>query len=92
LEWVVWVMRWTPLRVSATRLFPRSAMKANCDNWEQPDTFVYLHNLRLTQPGAIQQIQAGYMNEFTDQKQEPTSALIKPTTSEIQQVLDMPRL
>ena len=21
-------------------------MKANCDNWEQPDTFVYLHNLR----------------------------------------------
>ena len=32
------------------------------------------------------------MNEFMDQKQEPTPALIKPMTSEIQQVLDLPRL
>ena len=62
------------------------------DNWEQPDTFVYLHSLRLTQLGAIQRLQAGSMNEFRDQKREPTPALIKPMTSEIQQVSDMPRL
>ena len=72
--------------------FPKSAMKANCDNFEQPDTYVYPHNLRLTQPGAIQEIQGRYMNDFMDQKQEPTPATLKQMTTEIQQVLDMPRL
>ena len=72
--------------------FPKSAMKANCDNFEQPDTYVYPANLRLTQPGAIQDVLNTYMNDFMDQKQEPTPANIKQMTTEIQQVLDQPRL
>ena len=72
--------------------FPKSAMKANCDNFEQPDTYVYPHNLRLTQADAIQPILDHYINDFMDQKQEPTPAIMKQMTSEIQQVLDQPRL
>ena len=32
------------------------------------------------------------MNDFMDLKQEPTPAIIKQMTTEIQQVLDQPRL
>jgi hypothetical protein len=72
--------------------FPKSAMKANCDNFDQPETYVYPANLRLTQPGAMQDILNGYLNDFMDLKQEPTPATIKEMTAQIQQVLDQPRL
>jgi multiple sugar transport system substrate-binding protein len=72
--------------------FPKSAMKANCDNFEQPETYVYPANLRLTQPGALQSVLDPYLNDFVDLKQEPTPAVIKQLTTEAQQVLDQPRL
>ena len=67
-------------------------MQANCDNWEQPDTYVYPHNLRLLGDGHIQPILDRYMNAFLDLQMEPTPATVKEMTSEIQKVLDMPRL
>ena len=72
--------------------FPKSAMKANCDNFEQPDTYVYPANLRLTQPGAIQDILNKYINDIFDGKQDATPAILKQMTTEIQQVLDQPPL
>jgi len=67
-------------------------MKANCDNFEQPDTYVYPANLRLTQPGAIQDILNKYINDIFDGKQDATPAIMKQMTTEVQQVLDQPRL
>ena len=72
--------------------FPKSAMQANCDNFEQPDTYVYPHNLRLIGDGHIQPILDKYVNGFLDLTMEPTAAVVKEMTSEIQKVLDMPRL
>ena len=46
--------------------FPKSAMKANCDNFEQPDTYVYPANLRLVAPTGFQPILDKYMNDFMD--------------------------
>ena len=72
--------------------FPKSAMQANCNNFEQPDTYVYPANLRLVAPTGFQPILDKYMGEFMDLVQEPTPANIKQMTIEIQQVLDQPRL
>jgi hypothetical protein len=72
--------------------FPKSAMKANCDNIDQPESYTYPGNFRLTQPGAIQEILNRYLNDVADLKQEPTPALLKEMTGEIQNVLSMPRL
>jgi ABC-type glycerol-3-phosphate transport system substrate-binding protein len=72
--------------------FPKDAMKANCDNFEQPETYVYPANLRLLQAGSIQPILDTYINDFVDLKQEPTPATVKQMVTEIQQVLDQPRL
>jgi multiple sugar transport system substrate-binding protein len=72
--------------------FPKSAMKANCDNIEQPDTYVFPANFRLTQPGAIQEVLNKYLNDVMDLKQDPNPAFLKQMTTEIQTILDMPRL
>lgn len=72
--------------------FPKSGMKANCDNIDNPESYTYPANFRLTQPGAIQEIINRYLNDIADLKQEPTPAVMKELNSEIQKVLDMPRL
>jgi ABC-type glycerol-3-phosphate transport system substrate-binding protein len=72
--------------------FPKEAMQANCDNIVQPDSYVYPANFRLTQPGAVQEVLNKYLNDIADLKQEPTPAIMKQMTQEIQVVLDMPRL
>ena len=72
--------------------YPKSAMKANCDNFEQPDTYVYPANLRLTQPGAIQDVLNKYINDIFDGKQDATPAIMKQMTTEVQQLLDQPML
>jgi multiple sugar transport system substrate-binding protein len=72
--------------------YPKTAMKANCDNIDQPDSYVYPANFRLTQPGAVQEVLNKYLNDIADLKQEPTPAIMKQMTQEIQVVLDMPRL
>ncbi len=72
--------------------FPKSAMQANCDNFDRPETYVYPANLRLTQPGAVQTVLDKYLNDFVDLKQEPTPAILKEMTAEVQTVLDQPRL
>ena len=72
--------------------FPKSAMKANCDNIDQPESYTYPGNFRLTQPGAIQEILNKYLNDVADLKAEPNPSYIKEMTSEIQKILDMPRL
>ena len=72
--------------------FPKSAMQANCDNFEQPDTYIYPANLRLQGDGGIQPILDKYINNWMDLKDEPTPANIKEMNSEIQKVLDLPRL
>jgi multiple sugar transport system substrate-binding protein len=72
--------------------FPKSAMKANCDNIDQPETFTYPHNLRLAVPGGVNEIVARYLNDVADLKQEPTPSYLKEMTAEIQNVLELPRL
>ena len=72
--------------------FPASAMKANCDNIDQPDTYVFPANFRLTAPGEIQEILNKYINPYMDGLQEPTGAQLKELNTEVQRVLDMPRL
>lgn len=72
--------------------FPKTAMKANCDNIDNPEGYTYPANFRLTQPGAIQEIVNKYLNDIADLKQEPTPAIMKEMTLEIQKVLDQPRL
>jgi len=72
--------------------FPKSAMKANCDNIDQPDTYVYPGNFRLAGPGNIQEILNKYINPFMDGQQEPTGAVLKELNTEVQRILDMPRL
>ncbi|HEX2514663.1 MAG TPA: extracellular solute-binding protein [Chloroflexota bacterium] len=72
--------------------FPKEAMKANCDNIDQPDSYVYPANFRLLQPGAVQEVLNKYLNDIADLKQEPTPAIMKQMTQEIQVVLDMPQL
>ena len=72
--------------------FPASAMKANCDNLESPETFTYPHNLRLAVAGGVNEVVTKYSNDIYDQKIEPTPATLKEMNSEIQKVLDMPRL
>ncbi len=72
--------------------FPKSAMKANCDNFDQPETYVYPANLRLVTSDGYQPILDKYINDFCDLKQEPTPSVIHQMTQEIQQVLDQPRI
>jgi multiple sugar transport system substrate-binding protein len=72
--------------------FPKTAMKANCDNIDQPDTYVFPANFRLTGPGHMQEILNKYINPFMDGQQEPTAAVLKELNTEIQRVLDMPRI
>ena len=72
--------------------FPASAMKANCDNLESVETFTYPHNLRLAVPGGVNEVVVKYVNDIADLKIEPTPATLKEMTSEIQKVLDLPRL
>ena len=72
--------------------FPKSGMKANCDNIDNPEGYTYPANFRLTQPDAIQAIINRYQNDFADLKQEPTPSVMKELTAEVQRVLDMPRL
>lgn len=72
--------------------FPKAAMKANCDNIDQPDTYVFPHNFRLPGPGNIQEILNKYINPYFDGLQEPTGAQLKELNTEVQRVLDMPRL
>ena len=81
-----------PSRSRLPFLTSTCAMKANCDNFEQPDTYVYPANLRLLGDNGYQVILDKYLNDFMDLKQEPTPAIIKQMTTEIQQVLDQPRL
>ena len=47
---------------------------------------------RLTQPGAMQEILNKYINDIFDGKQDATPAIMKQMTTEIQQILDQPRL
>ena len=72
--------------------FPKSAMKANCDNIDIPEGYTYPANFRLTQEGAIQPIINKYLNDIADLQQEPTPSIMKELNSEVQKVLDMPRL
>jgi ABC-type glycerol-3-phosphate transport system substrate-binding protein len=72
--------------------YPKSAMKANCDNLEQPDGFTYPANFRLVTPGGVNEIITKYTNDFGALKQEPTPAIMKEMTTEVQRVLDLPRL
>lgn len=72
--------------------FPKSAMKANCDNIDNPEGYTYPANFRLTQPGAIQEVINKYLNDIADLKQEPTPAVLKELNTEIQKILDQPRL
>jgi multiple sugar transport system substrate-binding protein len=72
--------------------FPKDAMKANCDNIEQPDSYVYPANFRLTGPGGVQEILTKYIDPIYDLQQEPTPAYLKELNTEVQRVLDMPRL
>ncbi|MDQ3699551.1 MAG: extracellular solute-binding protein, partial [Chloroflexota bacterium] len=72
--------------------FPKDAMRANCDNIEQPDTYVYPANFRLTGPGGIQEVLDKYLNPIFDLQQEPTPAYLKELNTEVQRILDMPRL
>ncbi len=72
--------------------FPKGAMKANCDNIDQPESYTYPANFRLTQPGAIQDIVNRYLNDIADLKQAPNPSTLGEMTNEIQQVLNLPRL
>jgi len=67
-------------------------MKANCDNIDQPEGFTYPGNLRLTQPGAVQDIINKYMNDIADLKAEPTPAYMKQMNEELQKILDEPSI
>jgi multiple sugar transport system substrate-binding protein len=79
-------------RLLADPRFPKDAMKANCDNLDQPDSYVYPANFRLAGPGGIQEILDKYINPIFDLQQEPTPAYLKELNTEVQRVLDMPRL
>jgi multiple sugar transport system substrate-binding protein len=72
--------------------FPKTAMRANCDNIEQPDTYVFPANFRLPGPGHIQEILNKYINPYMDGLKEPTGAEMKELNTEVQRVLDMPRM
>ena len=72
--------------------FPKDAMKANCDNVDQPESYTYPHNFRLLQPGSLQEVLNKYINDIGDLKMEPTPATMKELTTEIQTIMDMPRL
>ena len=72
--------------------FPKTAMKANCDNIDQPDTYVFPANFRLNGPGGVQEILTKYLNPVGDGTTEPTPAFLKEMNTEVQRVLDMPRI
>jgi multiple sugar transport system substrate-binding protein len=72
--------------------FPKSAMQANCKNPDEPDSYVFPANFRLPGPGNIQEILNKYINDVFDQKAEPTPAYMKELNTEVQRLLDMPRL
>jgi multiple sugar transport system substrate-binding protein len=72
--------------------FPKVAMKANCDNLESTEGFTYPANFRLAIPGGVNEVVVKYLNDVADLKQEPTPAYLKEMTTEIQRVLDLPRL
>jgi hypothetical protein len=72
--------------------FPKSAMQANCDNLEQPDGFTYPHNFRLVVPGGVTEVITRYTTEIGELRQEPTPAIMRELTQEIQMVLEQPRI
>jgi ABC-type glycerol-3-phosphate transport system substrate-binding protein len=72
--------------------FPKSAMQANCNNLEQPDGFTYPHNFRLVIPGGVNEVVTRYTTAIGDLTQEPTPAIMRELTQEVQKVLDQPRL
>jgi multiple sugar transport system substrate-binding protein len=72
--------------------FPKSAMQANCKNVDEPDTYVFPANFRLPGPGNMQEVLDKYINPIFDLQQEPTPAMLKELNTEVQRILDMPRL
>ena len=72
--------------------FPKAAMKANCDNIDQPEGFTYPANLRLTTPGGFQETINKYMNDIADLKAEPTPAYMKQMNEDLQKILAEPSL
>jgi ABC-type glycerol-3-phosphate transport system substrate-binding protein len=74
--------------------FPKTAMQANCKNPDEPDTYVFPHNFRLNAPAeaSIQAALNKYINDIYDLKSEPTPALLKEMNTEVQRILDQPRL
>ena len=72
--------------------FPKTAMKANCDNVDEPHTYVFPHNFRLPGPGHIAEILVRHIDPFMDGTNEPTAAGMKELNTEVQRVLDMPRM
>jgi ABC-type glycerol-3-phosphate transport system substrate-binding protein len=72
--------------------FPKTAMKANCDNIDQPEGFTYPANLRLTTPGGFQETINKYMNDIADLKAEPTPAYMKQMNEDLQKILSEPSL
>jgi ABC-type glycerol-3-phosphate transport system substrate-binding protein len=72
--------------------FPKTAMRANCDNVDQPHSYVYPHNFRIQGAGHIQEILARYIDPYMEGTKEPTAAEFKEMNTEVQRVLDLPRL
>jgi multiple sugar transport system substrate-binding protein len=74
--------------------FPKTAMQANCKNTDEPDTYVFPHNFRLNAPAdaSIQVVLNKYINDIYDLKSEPNPALLKEMNTEVQRILDQPRL
>jgi ABC-type glycerol-3-phosphate transport system substrate-binding protein len=74
--------------------FPKTAMQANCKNPDELDTYVFPHNFRLNAPAdaSIQVVLNKYINDIYDLKSEPTPALLKEMNTEVQRILDQPRL
>jgi hypothetical protein len=67
-------------------------MQANCNNLEQVDGFTYPANFRLVVPGGVNEVVTKYTNDFGSLVQEPTPAIMREMTQEIQRILDQPRI
>jgi ABC-type glycerol-3-phosphate transport system substrate-binding protein len=72
--------------------YPKSAMQANCNNLEQVDGFTYPANFRLVVPGGVNEVVTKYTNDFGNLVQEPTPAVMREMTQEIQRIVDQPRI
>jgi ABC-type glycerol-3-phosphate transport system substrate-binding protein len=72
--------------------FAKPALQANCDSVDAPEGYTYPYNFRFSGGAGLQDVLNATINGIADLTVEPTPGALRELASELQKVLDQPRL